>query len=71
MDEAKGFAGSMLSGMGSTLKMTNSADFDGPNEALAVKYPHLVEIYIKAGRAAELFYAPPDTSGLIAKCRAK
>jgi hypothetical protein len=71
MGEAKDFAGSMLWGVGSTLKMTsprNSVDADGPNEALAVNYPHLVAIYTKAGRDAELPYSPPDTSGLIAKC---
>ena len=54
VSEVKGFAGSVLSGVGGTLKMTHGSSFDGPNEALAVEYPHLVEIYTKAGRAALL-----------------
>ena len=71
MSEVKGFAGSVLSGATRTLKITHGSGADGPNEALAVEYPHLVEIYTKAGRAAELRYVQPDTSGLIAQCRAK
>ena len=67
MDEAKSLAGNIFEGVGNTLKLT-SRDSEGPNEALAVKYPHLVAIYTKAGRAAELPYAPPDTSALITKC---
>ena len=71
MSEVKGFAGSVLSGATRTLKITHGSGADGPNEALAVEYPHLVEIYTKAGRAKELRYVQPDTSGLIAQCRAK
>ena len=49
MSEVKGFAGSVLSGATRTLKITHGSGADGPNEALAVEYPHLVEIYTKAG----------------------
>ena len=38
---------------------------DGGNRALRLSHSDLVNLYKKAGREAELHYAPPDTSVLI------
>ena len=68
IEEAKNFAGNVVSSVSSTLKLTPRQLQEGSNEALAVKYLELVAIYTKAGREAELLYAPPDTSALLMKC---